>query len=206
MGEATRAGSMDRSRSRAAFEAAAAACRPYLVRVAMVQLRDRDLAEDVVQETLMAGYGGLDRFAGGSTVRTWLTGILKHKILDALRRRKREPVNATELQAELDLSDIEEVFDHSPARLWETGPGDWRDPAASWEQKAFFDMVDFCLHRLPPGTARVFMMRELFEMETREICRELSITEGNLRVLMYRARMGLRRCLESNWFLHPAEA
>ena len=78
-------------------------------------------------------------------------------------------------------------------------------PAADAFQ-AFFDMVDFCLHRLPPGTARVFMMRELFEMEAREICRELSITQNNLGVLMYRARMALRQCLEAHWFLHASEA
>lgn len=197
---------MHRSENRSEFETAAAACRPYLLRVAMVQLRDRDLAEDVVQESLITAYRGLDRFAGKFTVKTWLTGILKNKILDALRRRKREPVTATELQAELDLSDVEEFFDHSEGRLWETGPEQWRDPAASWEQKAFFDMVDFCLHRLPPGTARVFMMRELFEMEAREICRELSINQSNLGVLMYRARMALRQCLEAHWFLHAPEA
>lgn len=186
------------------FEAAVAACRPYLLRVAMVQLRDRDLAEDVVQETLMAAYGGLERFARRSTVKTWLTGILKNKVLDALRRGRREPVKAGELQAELDLGDIDEFFDHSEARVWELSPEYWRDPAASWEEKAFFDMVDFCLRRLPSSTARVFTMRELFEMEAHEICRELSITESNLRVLMYRARMALRQCLESNWFAAPS--
>lgn len=188
------------------FEAAAAACRPYLLRVAIVQLRDRDLAEDVVQETLLAAYRGLDRFAHQSTVKTWLTGILKNKVLDALRRRKRDQVDIIGLQAELDLNDIDEFFTSSAERVWEIGPGQWRDPSASWEEKRFFDMVDFCLKRLPASTARVFMMRELFEMETREICLELSITETNFRVLMYRARMALRRCLETNWFLQPMEA
>lgn len=197
---------MHRSENRSEFETAAAACRPYLLRLAMVQLRDRDLAEDVVQETLMAAYGGLHRFAGRSTVKTWLTGILKNKVLDALRRRTREPIQASSLQTELDLSDIDEFFQQNGARVWESGPEQWRDPAASWEQKAFFDMVDFCVHRLPPSTARVFMMRELFEMEAREICSELSITQSNLGVLMYRARMALRQCLESNWFSGSAEA
>jgi len=187
------------------FEAAAIACRPYLLRVAMVQLRDRDLAEDVVQETLLSAFGGLDRFEGQSTVKTWLTAILKHKVLDALRRRKRDPVDASALEGELDLGDIDEFFASQGERAWENGPGPWGDPAAAWEEKRFFDMVDFCLQRLPASTARAFTMRELFEMETREICRELSITESNFRVLMYRARMALRACLESNWFLQPSE-
>lgn len=187
------------------FEAAVAACRPYLLRVAIVQLRDRDLAEDVVQDTLISAFGGLNRFEGQSAVKTWLTAILKHKVLDALRRRKRDPVDASALAGELDLSDIDEFFASRGERAWETSPGPWGDPAASWEEKRFFDMVDFCLQRLPAVTARAFTMRELFGMETREICRELSITESNFRVLMYRARMALRACLESNWFLQPSE-
>jgi RNA polymerase sigma-70 factor (ECF subfamily) len=198
--------SIDRKPDRAQLGAAVAACRPYLLRVALVQLRDREAAEDVVQEALMAAYGALDRFAGKSSVKTWLTGILKNKILDAWRRRKREPVAAADLEGELDVSDIDEVFERDAACPWHSGPEQWRDPAAAWEQTKFFDMVDFCLHRLPPSTARVFMMRELFEMEAHEICRELSITQSNLGVLMYRARMALRQCLELHWFAPAPEA
>jgi RNA polymerase sigma-70 factor (ECF subfamily) len=197
--------SIDPRSDGARFGAAVAACRPYLLRVASVQLRDRELAEDVVQEALVAAYDGLDRFTGRSSIKTWLTGILKNKILDVWRRRKREPVTAADLQAELDVSDIDELFDSHAPHVWRGGPQLWTDPAKAWEQTAFFDMVDFCLHRLPPSTARVFVMRELFEMEAHEICDELSITQNNLGVLMYRARMALRHCLELNWFARTPE-
>ncbi len=188
------------------FQTEAAVCRPYLLRVATVQLRDRDLAEDVVQETLMAACEGFDRFEQRASFKTWLTGILKFKILDAIRKRIGEPVSASTLQKELNLDDIDQIFADSGARMWQIAPEQWRDPAASWEERHFFDMVDFCLLRLPPVTAQVFMMRELFEMAAGEIAAELGISAANLRVLMYRARMALRHCLELNWFSQSPDA
>ena len=174
--------------------------RGYLMRVARLQLRDEALAEDVVQETLMAALSG-SGFSGKSSLRTWLTGILKHKIVDAIRRKQREPASASafgSIESELAIEDFDALFGERGD--WDTEPADWGDPDAALGQAQFFAMVDFCLEKLPPNTARAFMMREVLDLETDEICKELGITANNLWVILYRARMSLRQCLEQNWF------
>ena len=172
--------------------------RGYLLRVARLQLRDQALAEDVVQDTLVAALGAQAGFTGKSSVKTWLTGILKHKIVDAIRRKQREPVAASTLDDEADLEDFEGLF--SGRGAWQEAPADWGDPEQSLNRRQFFDVMDFCLEKLPPNTARVFMMREVMELESDEICKELAITANNLWVILYRARMSLRECLQQNWF------
>jgi RNA polymerase sigma-70 factor, ECF subfamily len=177
--------------------------RGYLLRVAMLQLRDNDLAEDVVQDTLLAAVEGAAGFSGRSSVKTWLTGILKHKIVDAIRRKAREPAFAT-FGEECQLDDLDALFDDSGH--WETPPAQWGDPEAQLSRQQFFDIVQFCLDKLPPNTARVFMMREVMELTSDEICKELTITSTNLWVILYRARVALRLCLEQNWFAQTGTA
>lgn len=173
--------------------------RGYLLRVAMLQLRDNDLAEDVVQDTLLAALQGATGFSGRSSLKTWLTGILKHKIVDAIRRKAREPAFET-LEEESQLDDFDALFDDTGH--WENPPADWGDPESQLSRQQFFDIVQFCLEKLPPNTARVFMMREVMELTGDEICKELTITSTNLWVILYRARVALRQCLEQNWFGH----
>ena len=169
--------------------------RPYLLRYARLQLRDREAAEDAVQETLLAALASEASFSGRSNLRTWLTGILKHKIIDSIRRSSRE---ATLQPAEGDPSELERLFDER--RHWIDAPGAWADPDASLEQKRFFAALEACLARLPQKIARAFMMREHLGLETGEICKELAITPTHCWVLLYRARMALRECLEKDWF------
>jgi len=171
--------------------------RGYLLRVAVLQLRDNELAEDVVQDTLVAALQGATRFDGRSSLKTWLTGILKHKIVDAIRRRAKEPVLAP-LDDEIQLEDMDALFDETGH--WENPPADWGDPETALSRQQFLDVLQLCLEKLPPNTARVFMMREVMELESAEICKELAITSTNLWVILYRARMALRQCLEQNWF------
>ena len=174
--------------------------RGYLLRVARLQLRDEALAEDVVQETLLAALSG-SGFSGKSSLRTWLTGILKHKIVDAIRRKQREPTVAStfgDLDSELDIEDLDGLFRENGG--WETKPTDWGDPDAALSRREFMDIMNLCLEKLPPNTARVFVMREVMELETDEICKELTINANNLWVILYRARMALRQCLEETWF------
>lgn len=171
--------------------------RPYLLRVAVLQLRDGDLAEDVVQDTLVAALQGEAGFSGRSSLKTWLTGILKHKIVDAIRKRSREPAMSS-LDEESQIDDFDALFDE--IGHWENPPADWGDPESELSRQQFFEVVEFCLEKLPPNTARVFMMREVMEFDSNEICKELSITSTNLWVILYRARMALRQCLEQHWF------
>ncbi|HJV81685.1 sigma-70 family RNA polymerase sigma factor [Noviherbaspirillum sp.] len=171
--------------------------RPALVRFAALQLRNDSLAEDVVQDALIAVLEKPERFAGQSSLRTYVTGILKHKIVDALRASKRE----VPIEADADQSDAE-VIDalFKPDGHTVDMPRQWGDPDATLEQKDFFRVLEICLERLPAKTARIFMMREWLELDTEEICKELRISTSNAWVMLYRARVQLRECLDLNWF------
>jgi RNA polymerase sigma-70 factor (ECF subfamily) len=186
----------------ASFTAELDTHRRYLLRVAQLQLRDNELAEDVVQETLLAALSAQSGFTGKSSVKTWLTGILKHKIVDAIRQKQRQPIFQASFDEETDLDEFDPMFKDNGG--WEAPPADWGDPENALSRQQFFDIMEFCLEKLPPNTARVFMMREVMELESDEICKELTITANNLWVILYRARMALRQCLEQNWFAGQA--
>jgi RNA polymerase sigma-70 factor (ECF subfamily) len=171
--------------------------RPYLLRYATLQLRDAAAAEDCVQEALLAGLAGGTNFAGRSNLRTWLTGILKHKIVDTIRRQSRERP-AADVSLEGDSSEFDELFDGRGH--WQEAPQAWEQPEQVLGQKQFFAALEKCLRALPARTAQVFMMREHLGLETPEICKELGITPTHLWVMLHRARMALRLCLEANWF------
>ena len=171
--------------------------RPVLVRFAHLQIRNHALAEDAVQDALIAVLEKPERFAGQSSLRTYVTGILKYKIIDCLRASTRErQIETCDDQSEDDAIDALFVADgHTRDK-----PLAWGDPDATLEQKDFFKVLEVCLEKLPAKTARIFMMREWLELETEEICKELAITTSNAWVLLYRARMRLRECLDLNWF------
>ena len=170
--------------------------RDYLLRYAALQLRDPGTAEDVVQETLLAALEGAAGFQGRSNLRTWLTGILKHKIVDAIRRAARETTIADGDDG--DGSEFDRLFDANGH--WVEHPEAWNDPDASLQQKQFFEVLEKCLAKLPAKTARVFMMREHLGIETETICKEVGVTSTHCWVLLYRARMALQQCLHANWF------
>ena len=169
--------------------------RPYLVRYASLQLRDTEAVQDAVQETLLAALAGEAGFGGRSNLRTWLTGILKHKIVDAIRRSSREMLVSGDPDEGSDFDDLFEANGH-----WVEHPAAWSDPDAALEQRQFFAALEDCLGKLPQKTARVFMMREHLGSETTEICKELAVTPTHCWVLLYRARMALQQCLDINWF------
>lgn len=171
----------------------------YLYRYALLQLRNEAAAEDAVQETLLAALGAWERFSGQSSVRTWLTGILKHKILDIFRRQAREPSlvrNADDPEAELAMLE-RALFDATGH--WTAPVQSWGDPHASLEQQRFWAAFVLCLEALSSMQARVFHLRELDGFSTEEICKELNISSTNCWVMLHRARLGLQQCLETRW-------
>jgi RNA polymerase sigma-70 factor (ECF subfamily) len=173
------------------------ALRPQLLRFAQLQLRNAELAEDAVQDALVAVLEQPDRFRGQSSLRTYVTGILKFKVIDNLRRATRERrIEPEDGQSEDDAIEALFVADGHTAEM----PRQWGSPDATLEQADFFRVLEVCLEKLPANTARVFMMREWLELETDEICKELAITSSNVWVLLYRARVRLRECLDLNWF------
>jgi RNA polymerase sigma-70 factor (ECF subfamily) len=172
--------------------------RPQLVRFAMLQLRNATAAEDVVQETLLAALQSGASFGGQSSVKTWLVGILKHKIIDAIRKQSREqPLESGD--DETDIEDLQDAVYGEDGHFRES-PADWGNPEAALHQRKFFEVLEHCMEGLPKKTARAFMMREVMGLESDEICKELAITASNCWVLLHRARMALRECLEERWF------
>ena len=176
----------------------------YLYRFAMFRLRDAAAAEDVVQETLLAALQARRRFNCLSTERTWLVGILKHKLADRFRRMSRESALAARGdESGGDGGDDVEFFDEAGA--WREGhrPREW-DPAALLERREFWETIYKCLGALPARLASVFILREIDGLTSEEICEVLSIKVNNLWVMLHRARLHLRRCLEVNWFKRPS--
>ena len=171
------------------------ALRPQLLRFARTQLRNDAWAEDAVSETLLAALEKPLSFAGQSQLKTWLVGVLKHKVVDQLRRNTRE---ATLLTTE-DGEDLDESLFDSTGH-WRDGPCEWGEPEAHLGQRQFFEILQTCIDKLPPTQGRVFMMREWLELDSAMICKELDITPTNLWVLLHRARLRLRDCLQVRWF------
>ena len=172
----------------------------YLFRYAMMRLRDRDLAENLVQETFLAALKGRKSFGGRSSERTWMVGILKHKIIDHYRKdfRERPVTDLQTLQAQEEQT-VDEFYDamENPRKY----PKDWMpDQQATLHSKEFWVILHACMEKLPKTTAAAFAMRELDDMDTPGICKELGISSTNLWVMLHRARLQLRECLERTWF------
>jgi len=174
----------------------------FLFKHALLRLRDPATAEDMVQETLLAAFRSGNSFAGKANAKSWLIGILKHKICDYYRAASRES-SFTDLGFYAD-EESGRFISHGPFEggwIHELGPVEWpADPGAALDNEVFWKTFHDCASKLPAKIAAVFALREFDGMESKEICSTLGITEKNLWVMLHRARMALRRCLELNWF------
>jgi RNA polymerase sigma-70 factor (ECF subfamily) len=187
--------------SKQTFERQLVELRPDLMRFARLQLRHETWAEDAVSETLLAALSKPQSFHARSQLKTWLIGILKHKLIDELRQRRREVVldNGAE-------DDRAAPLDHIPFTAkghFANAPADWGNPEQALGSQQFMLVMDACIEKLPPVQARLFLMREWLDISSVEICKELNMTPTNLYVQLHRARLRLRECLELNWFAHP---
>ncbi|QLG89250.1 sigma-70 family RNA polymerase sigma factor [Chitinibacter bivalviorum] len=171
-----------------------------MLRYALFQLNDAGAAEDAVQEAILAALEKPESFQGQSSLKTWLMGILKYKVLDVLRRQYRDPqLIQARLDEENDRSDMDGFFDQT-GHWGSDAPRHWAKPEACLEDRQFWQVYEECAQKMPRRTAMVFAMREVMELEIAEICQQLDITATNCSVLLYRARMSLRLCLDKNWF------
>jgi RNA polymerase sigma-70 factor (TIGR02943 family) len=167
-----------------------------LYRYALLRLRNPDLAADVVQETFLDALRSLGSFTGRSSERTWLVGILKHKIVDHLRSASRRQATTNGLAA-----DAEARSDFDRRGEWRVGPASWSgEPGRDIETREFWDVFGCCLSKLPQGLADAFYLRELDGLNSDEVQQILGITPANLWARLHRARSLLRQCLETGWF------
>jgi RNA polymerase sigma-70 factor (ECF subfamily) len=174
----------------------------YLMGYALLRLRDRARAEDLVQETFLAALKGRASFGGRASERSWLVGILKNKIIDHYRSAARE-TSFTDLEFLND--EMRDCFIQEGAFkdgwIHERGPMEWNmTPGASLDREAFWKAFHECAGKLPKNLSHVFLLREVDDVSTEDICATMRITPNNLWVMLHRARMALRRCLETNWF------
>jgi RNA polymerase sigma-70 factor (ECF subfamily) len=171
-----------------------------LYRFALSRVEDPSVAEDLVQETFLAALKARENFQGRSTARTWLIAILKHKIVDHIRKRVREHISDK-------VESLSDAAANDPVDGNFKDDGGWRHHPSKWvvnpmklyEQKEFMDVLYRCLADLPERQAGVFMMREIDGSSTEEICKALNISATNSWVMLYRARVWLRQCIENNW-------
>ncbi len=164
----------------------------YLYRYAYLRLGDHGAAEDTVQETFLAGLSARSNYSGRSSEKTWLTGILRHKIGDQIRKRSRADIPA-------DIPVLEEQLFNEKGR-WKIKLPRWpANPRTLLKRKEFRDILAFCLSLLPSRFAEVFSQREMDGLKTEEICNNLEITPTNCMVILHRARLRLRNCLEVRW-------
>lgn len=178
--------------------------RQQMLKFATLQLSDDQLAEDVVQDAIIGALRNARSFKGKSALKTWVFAILKNKIADGLRQRHRSKEVNVQLRQIDDEEDMSELFDNRGYWLSEERPAAWGNPHEALRERQFWSVFETCLERLPGSQARVFMMREFVELRSDEICSEVGITVTNLNVMLHRARLRLRECLENRWFAEGA--
>lgn len=162
---------------------------------AVYRVSNENIAEELVQETFVAALSAKKNFHGNASEKTWLFGILKHKIMDHYRNAYR---NTTVTEETMD-SLAGDMFDNHGN--WLEKPAKWQNaPDLAYEQNEFLNVLQQCLEDMSKRAAAVFRLREIVQIDTEEICKVLGITPTNYWVIMHRARLQARKCLESNWF------
>ncbi len=174
--------------------------RRQMLRFATLQLSDHHQAEDAVQEALIGALKNAKSFGGRAALKTWVFAILKNKIADILRQKQRIVEASSLLREDDENQDFSALFDEHG--FWPAGerPGKWGTPDESLREENFWHVFESCLENLPGNQARVFMMREFIELDSNEICTAVNISVSNLNIMLYRARMRLRSCLDTHWF------
>jgi RNA polymerase sigma-70 factor (ECF subfamily) len=174
----------------------------YLLKFARLQLRNEAWAEDAVSETVLAALAKPQGFENRSQLKTWLVGILKHKIIDALRLHRREVGGLG--SSEDELADPLDCIAFQADGHFAEPPASWGNPEEQISSRQFFEVLEACVNLLPASQGRLFLMREWLELSSDEICKDLELTSTNLYVQLHRARLRLRECMEMNWFKSKA--
>lgn len=170
----------------------------YLYRYAYRYFRSEDKAEDLVQETFLAATEAIKRFEGNCSPRTWLTSILRHKIMDKLRVKDREEIVDF---GSMEQESLSKLFNEAEHWHTETGPLLWGDaPDKTLNQKQFLVVLESCLGKLPRQVREIFLLREMEGFDRDEICQKVNLASSNVGVILHRARLSLQHCLQINWF------
>ena len=168
----------------------------YLYNYAYSRVHSKDLAEDLVQDTFVAGLKGVKSFQGKSTEITWLISILKRKVIDHYRKMSsRKEIPSSEFVMPFQKDGVNKgswILDRIPQQI----PGELDDPI---NRSEFREIIEICLTHLPDKWRAVFVLKVIQEINTDEVCKELGCTPSNLWVMLHRARLKLRECIEIKW-------
>lgn len=168
----------------------------YLFRYALLKVKDTHFAEDLVQETLLAAISAKNDFSHQSTIRTWLIGILKHKLVDHFRRQEHEII-MTDLVDQDEEDNLDDFFKTNGS--WIDKPDTFPNPELAFQQKEFWKVFQRCLSGLKLKQIEVFLAKEIHGMSNEDICKNFSLNPTNTWVLMHRARLSLHKCLKTHW-------
>jgi len=167
----------------------------YLFNYTITRIDDAELAKDIVQETFFSGLKAMKNYRGDASERTWLVSILKRKIIDQYRK-----MNSKKGKAEIRVNFYEDG-DKKGNWLEECVPQTWDNEAeVNIESKELGAAINQCVEALPVKYRTVFKMKTIRNIDTDEICNELDISSSNLWVIIHRARLQLRKCMEDSWF------
>lgn len=174
----------------------------YLYSLALIKVNSKETAEDLVQETFLSAFKAKDSFKQGSSEKTWLTAILRNKIIDHYRK-KDVLKEVTGYISETARSFDDHFFNESDGHwLMEAGPRAWNELAdAKVNRHEFNKIIQYCIQKMPAKLVPVFVAKFLEEAEAEIICKEFNITSSNYWVILHRAKVLIRSCLEKNWFL-----
>lgn len=180
--------------------------RAKLVSFAKLHLEQSDLAEDVVQEALLIAFRDQDAFKGQSGIGTWVYGILKNKIREAIRERYQQGIRLSIHAPQGDDEQLLHFFGrfghwHSDQELKV-----WDSPEQLRENEEFMQILELCMLNLPKAQCQVFTLREVMEFESQEIANVAELSAQNVYVLLHRARLKLRSCLQKNWLEDGCES
>lgn len=167
----------------------------YLFNYTVVRVDDREIAQDLVQETFFAGLKSMKNFKGEASERTWLISILKRKIIDHYRK-----INSNKGKAEVRVNytnDGESEGDWLEERV--ADPFD-QNAENKIENTELGIAIHDCMAKLPEKQAHIFNMKTIQGFDTEAICNEFNITASNLWVIIHRARTAMAECLKKNWF------
>jgi len=166
----------------------------YMYNYTITRVNNQDIAKDLVQETFLASLKAMKNFKGKASERTWLISILKRKIIDHYRK-----INSNKGKAEVRMS-FYEAGENKGKWIEERAPSIWDNTDSAIENEELKSALDFCIENLPEKYRMVFLLKTVQNYETEEVCNELDISSSNLWVIIHRARVQLRECLEGNWF------
>ncbi len=168
-----------------------------LFQYALSRVRDRTLAEDLVQDTLLSALKSYKNFQGRSTIKTWLIAILKNKIIDQIRKKSRQK---EDLGSKDDISELPAIGFGSHG-IWNVYVPNWAgSPDKVLEDQEFLNALRGCFQKLPERSRRAFELKLMEDKDSEEICKDLDIGQSNLWVILHRARLALRECIELNWY------